>query len=196
MADVEQLTLLNNSENITLKQKLEKIVSDVCKKQDVNVKYINCDEVADGYSIWICEPIDLKETSRVFSVTYKNTAKTKRYDVSIHYKRINNVEIPEDAQLIIKDEKHKDENGEIYYVKKATVRFSLTSKMIFDYLYKVMDYQLEKFEPSEKFGCCGKYMECSNAKKCLHNEKFYARACYYKGNLESGRIFYGKNANV
>lgn len=180
----------------TLKLKLEKIISDVCQKQDVDVKYISLEEIKDGYSIRICEPIDLKESSRVFSVTYKNTVKTKRYDVSINYKRINNVEIPAEGQLIEKKVKHKDSNGDIHYEIKTNVYFPLTSDSVFDYLYKVFDFQLGAFEPSEKFGCCSKYVECSDAKECLYGEKFYARACYYKGSLENGKIFYGKNCNV
>ena len=47
------------------------------------------------------------------------------------------------------------------------------------------------------FGCCGKYVACSDAKKCLHDDYFYASAaCEYKRHLESGNIFYGKNANI
>lgn len=194
MNDEQQLTFLDITSELTLKERLEKIIYDVCQKQNVNVKYIKFEKVSDGYSVWICEPIDFKETSRAFNIKYKNTARTKRYDVSISYKRIYNIDIPKDAELIIKEVKHKDENGDIYYEKKATVRFPLTSENIFNYLRAVFDLQLSKFEPSEKFGCCGKYLECSDAKECLYKDKFYARACYYKSNLEAGRIFYGKNA--
>lgn len=45
------------------------------------------------------------------------------------------------------------------------------------------------------FGCCSKYVACSDAKKCLHDDYFYASAaCEYKKNLDAGKIFYGKNA--
>ncbi|MGX8701556.1 hypothetical protein [Caproiciproducens sp.] len=46
------------------------------------------------------------------------------------------------------------------------------------------------------FGCCSKYVECSDAKRCLHEDIAYATACQYRANLESGRIFYGKNKNI
>ena len=49
------------------------------------------------------------------------------------------------------------------------------------------------FEP---FGCCEKYVECSDEKRCLHKDPTYATACMYRKNLEAGRIFYGKNANA
>lgn len=48
----------------------------------------------------------------------------------------------------------------------------------------------------ESFGCCHKYVECSDAKKCLHVDSAYATACMYRKSLENGRIFYGKNKNI
>lgn len=47
----------------------------------------------------------------------------------------------------------------------------------------------------ERFGCCSKYIDCSDSKKCVHPDYVFATACQYKTNLESGRIFYGKNKN-
>lgn len=46
------------------------------------------------------------------------------------------------------------------------------------------------------FGCCDKYINCSDEKKCIHEDPVYAMACYYRKNLLSGKIFYGKNRNV
>lgn len=46
------------------------------------------------------------------------------------------------------------------------------------------------------FGCCSKYLECSDAKKCIHDDKLYSTSCMYRKNLESGKIFYGKNQNI
>ena len=44
------------------------------------------------------------------------------------------------------------------------------------------------------FGCCAKYVECSNAGHCLHTDILYASAaCQYKHNLDAGRIFYATN---
>lgn len=45
----------------------------------------------------------------------------------------------------------------------------------------------------EIFGCCSRYMECSDRKKCIHPDIKEAQGCMYKVNLENGRIFYGKN---
>lgn len=46
------------------------------------------------------------------------------------------------------------------------------------------------------FGCCSSYVECSDARHCIHTDPAYATACQYRANLESGRIFYGKNRNI
>ncbi len=48
----------------------------------------------------------------------------------------------------------------------------------------------------DEFGCCSKYLECSNAKKYLHPNEINYMGCQYKRNLENGRIFYGINKNI
>lgn len=45
------------------------------------------------------------------------------------------------------------------------------------------------------FGCCHRYVECSDNLKCTHPDKLYSNSCQYKQNLLNGRIFYGVNAN-
>jgi len=47
----------------------------------------------------------------------------------------------------------------------------------------------------EFFGCCHRYVECSNALRCLHPDFLASLACSYKRNLEAGKVFYGKNKN-
>lgn len=47
----------------------------------------------------------------------------------------------------------------------------------------------------ESFGCCARYIECSDAGKCVHPDYFTSLACLYKRNLDNGRVFYGKNQN-
>ena len=51
-------------------------------------------------------------------------------------------------------------------------------------------------EPAEVFGCCSRYIECSDAMCCLHPDKRLARGCTYKEHLTAGRIFYGENRNI
>ncbi len=56
--------------------------------------------------------------------------------------------------------------------------------------------ELELYEPMWVFGCCSKYEQCSDARKCIHAYKLYAKGCQYRKNLEKGLIFYGKNKNI
>lgn len=46
------------------------------------------------------------------------------------------------------------------------------------------------------FGCCAFYEKCSDKKECVHEDQLYSSACEYRKNLDSGRIFYGKNKNI
>lgn len=49
---------------------------------------------------------------------------------------------------------------------------------------------------ADSFGCCHRFVECSDAKVCTHPDELHAKGCMYKSNLDAGRIFYGKNKNV
>ena len=61
-------------------------------------------------------------------------------------------------------------------------------------LKNILNKFVESYIPSERFGCCHRYVECSDARSCTAPDKFHARGCYYRENLEKGKIFYGKNA--
>lgn len=63
-----------------------------------------------------------------------------------------------------------------------------------DILEIIVNRFTEDYMPSERFGCCHRYVECSDAKTCTAPDKLRAKGCYYRENLEKGRIFYGKNA--
>lgn len=82
-----------------------------------------------------------------------------------------------------------DDNGEWIKYKIENINdISKISDIIID-IY-------EDFEASvHQFGCCSRYEECSNNKKCIHPDTLYSQGCLYRKNLESGKIFYGINAN-
>ena len=48
----------------------------------------------------------------------------------------------------------------------------------------------------ERYGCCSRYLLCSDEKKCVNPDQIMALACAYKKNLEAGIIFYGKNKTI
>ncbi|HHX28547.1 MAG TPA: hypothetical protein GX716_05980 [Firmicutes bacterium] len=51
-------------------------------------------------------------------------------------------------------------------------------------------------QPVETFGCCSRYVQCSDERRCVNPDRDLARGCAYKAHLENGRIFYGMNRNV
>lgn len=48
----------------------------------------------------------------------------------------------------------------------------------------------------KEWDCCSRYLECSNAKSCVHPDKAFALSCGYRKILSSGRIFFGENRNI
>lgn len=46
------------------------------------------------------------------------------------------------------------------------------------------------------FDCCSKYMECSDAMRCICPDHVSPLQCSYRKVLKSGRVFYGKNRNI
>ncbi len=70
-----------------------------------------------------------------------------------------------------------------------------------DIIKKIIDnadrvYEKCYLDVSEPFGCCSKYLECSDKRRCIQTDKGLARECIYKRHLEEGRIFYGKDRNI
>lgn len=49
---------------------------------------------------------------------------------------------------------------------------------------------------ADNFGCCNDFVRCSDVGSCLHADNADYLGCSYRRNLESGRIFYGKNKNI
>lgn len=75
---------------------------------------------------------------------------------------------------------------------------SLTSDQLLSLCAFLKAWKKEIFRSlvSDTFACCNSHVQCSDAGHCLHeNDRFY-NGCYYRTNLEQGRIFYGKNKNA
>lgn len=63
-----------------------------------------------------------------------------------------------------------------------------------NFLVQIIGEAMNRY-PKE-WDCCSRYMECSDAKACVHPDKEFALGCGYRKVLNSGRIFYGENRNV
>lgn len=78
-----------------------------------------------------------------------------------------------------------------------TLRYQINDPNLLIFMNKRILYAIEHYcSPDDSFSCCHRYLQCSDAKKCLHPNKLYSTACIYRHNLEKGRIFYGKNKNI
>ena len=65
-----------------------------------------------------------------------------------------------------------------------------------DLVRTIVKIGLDYYESGSSFGCCSQFIKCSDAKKCVHENKLYSKGCQYRKNLDAGRIFYGKNRNI
>lgn len=61
-------------------------------------------------------------------------------------------------------------------------------------LQEVLQVVIDRFP--KDFDCCSRYLECSDAKRCVHPDTEFAVKCGYRKILRRGRIFYGKNRNI
>lgn len=79
----------------------------------------------------------------------------------------------------------------------VNISFSKDDANIYKVLEDVIRYRVKTYSSSaNSFGCCSQFEKCSDAKKCVHENKLYSTACQYRRHLENGRIFYGKNRNI
>ena len=77
------------------------------------------------------------------------------------------------------------------------ITLSLDSPSTLDYFKHIIEYKIANYTPAmPPFGCCDKYLACSDVKQCLHINPFYFRACQYRKNLLNGKVFYGKNSTT
>ncbi len=77
--------------------------------------------------------------------------------------------------------------------KRVRVKIKQSSPNLTDYIKKHTLYCIEDYvSKSDRFGCCDRFEECSEQKKCVHPNKLYSKACSYRVNLEQGKVFYEK----
>ncbi len=116
---------------------------------------------------------------------------------------IMNISIMGKIDLRIKEDQYKKVDAPVSAEVKKNISdkgfihilFDLYDDNIFKYIIHSVEYCLKEYESSNHFGCCSRFVECSDAKRCLHENTLYSKGCAYRSNLEAGRIFYGINKN-
>lgn len=82
-------------------------------------------------------------------------------------------------------------------INNYNIYFGEYDDSIIPYVKELIQIILKRYRTKENtFGCCSSFKKCSDAKKCIHENKLYSTACTYRSHLEEGRIFYGENANM
>lgn len=73
---------------------------------------------------------------------------------------------------------------------KKGVRVYLSLDQQSEFFRHALEYLIRVKKPVNRFGCCSQYQKCSQAGKCLHEHPYYSKGCYYRENLENGKVFY------
>lgn len=146
----------------------------------------------DSYSILISEPPYPLGSERLGGEqsVMKISLKSNSYEIDVLIKVFENIVLPDSATY--KELKKIGDNPQ-----HVIVSFSTDITDFYSYVESVLLYRLSHYRTAEAtFSCCSQFIQCSDAKKCIHENKLYSTACTYRRNLESGRIFYGKNRTV
>lgn len=93
------------------------------------------------------------------------------------------------------------ENNILYSVEKSTMWLRVSINEPSDiFMYKDLIISLydccTEINSSYSFDCCSRYMQCSDALKCVNPYPEVFRYCKYKTKLKNGIVFYGKNRNI
>lgn len=133
-----------------------------------------------SFSLKMVEPVTKEGTKRILKVAQLGKKENPYISMMVKKNKLQLFNIPED--ITVKNIASDTLNSYLIFTEITEPILNFIKELIFDYV--------NNFEPSEKFGCCHRYKECSEAKKCLHPDQFYSKACWYRKNLESGKIFY------
>jgi hypothetical protein len=140
----------------------------------------------------------------VTAVNYNMLKDGKTYSLSLENGTFLKIKRMKDTyRLYVKDSILDDLNiSPFVEIKKLASDPDFTSLNFLernDEYYKIIeicvDNAIKTFKPSNMFACCGLYKACSDEKKCIHRDRLHSKGCWYRRNLENGKIFYGKNKN-
>ena len=102
------------------------------------------------------------------------------------------MKLPDDIMGVLYPSKKNLKEGQFYAISDLS---SAEMLQLVDLLKRRKNVTFRNII-TETFACCNSFVQCSDAKACLHAKDRNYNGCYYRKNLESGRIFYGKNRNI
>lgn len=186
--------------NSDFRNTLSVLLQDIIKEWELPPKGLdiknNLGKKKDTSSVCICEPPfpatkgDLEKTSSAQSIL-KFEEKEDMIVLTVKIDAFNAIQCPEDVQS--KPASGTPKNAPLF----MEVFFPLNHPDLYTYIKNIITYRLKHYTSSaDSFACCSQFIKCSDEKKCVHENRLYSTACIYRRNLESGRIFYGKNRNI
>ena len=115
-------------------------------------------------------------------------------DLDINLRRIQEEDLfnklPKDAEIL-------PQTSSDQATDTVRVRINKNSTGLIEYIRHNTIYCIRGYvSKAARFGCCSSFTACSDARKCVHENKLYSKACIYRDSLDAGRIFYGKNRNI
>lgn len=145
-----------------------------------------------------------KEISKTICICEPEYPSFQDKNTKFTIKRIIKIEQSEFIDLLISNAQYKFINLPLSATIKKNksdkdfvhIIFNYNDKSIFQYIKECVLYNIKNYFSSSSFSCCSKFIVCSDAKKCVHENKLYATGCFYRMNLENGKIFYGINKNI
>jgi len=120
------------------------------------------------------------------SYVIMNVQNQTNIELLIRNKQFEEIDVPSNATV-------KELKSDVVF---KHIVFEEGMESLYDYIRSNVIYCVDNYESSCSFGCCSRFEECSDAKRCIHENKLYAKGCSYRRNLDSGKIFYGVNRNI
>lgn len=194
-SETEEFVTINETEYVGWKEQLHKALDELIVAEnlpenslDIKANLSRKNDKITSYSICIYEPDLVEDKRSVDRYTVVTRLVEKKSDELMvepkNKEELIKLELPEGARL-------NDSDKPINFI------IDPNSKNLVSYLISSVKYALENYSSkASTFACCTRYEECSNEKKCIHPNQLYSTACAYRKNLESGKIFYGKNKNI
>ena len=169
------------NESTSIKNLVDRINAEIALSHKLPVNFLFTEKNKDdSESVWLREPVSNKNSKMALKFSVKGRKNAKYFSLTVKNTVIPFIKIPDDFEV-------KTINSDQI---NSFINFTLWNDEAIALVKSIIVYYVETFEPSDKFGCCSKYKEYSNAKKCLHANLFYSKACWYRKNLESGKIFF------
>lgn len=185
-------TDIENSNSSDIISYIEQIIKDECEKANIDPRYVKIvNNKKSSKAVWICEPEwQLGNVGKLSQNVFTLDMVNEHYEVTLSIGRTDSDDfVPIPPNVLSKDLMQGKKS-------KTTLVFDEDNAVMRKYLKDVLSWEINHFYPSHGFGCCSKYVDCSDMRKCVHHNNLYAKGCAYRKNLEAGRIFYGKNINV